>query len=192
MSTPSQQAIAEIRTVFDTWSRAMLTYGFHSSPHTPVRTVTVTSSACHSLGLCAHSLLCICIVFLVRLSDAELIASLWADDSQYRISYLLPGHPALHSVQDIHARATALMASFRVAGITASTFDMEMHCDPSAVNDPRLISMVGVQSITMGGKTEKSHGIGAMVKVGGQWKILSIGVVNTTPMLHAMVDELSK
>ena len=200
MATPSQLVVADIEGVFDSWGRAMLSYS-HTAPSTHTQSHNSTGQQPTHAILHSHFLFspltrvlsrpamheC-----LVRWSDVELIMSLWAEDGQYRTSYLLPGQPAFHGKQAIRDVVTSLMSSLRKIGATDTSFDFTTHCDPTAVSDPKMAFLVGAQSLTMGGKTEKSHGMAAVVKVGGQWKILSIAVVNTTPQLKAMVDELNK
>ena len=120
--------------------------------------------------------------------------SLWAEDDS--AAYLVPGQPAFHGKPAIHAVMTALMSQLHTAGMTDSTFDVVLHQDPT-VTEPSLLMLVGEQSISMGGgavgeggRTETVHGLGSMVRVDGQWKVHTIGIVNTTPQLHDMLHTL--
>jgi len=56
------------------------------------------------------------------------------------------------------------------------SWDMSYHVDPS-VNEPQLVQAQGIQTIHVGGKTMESFGNIALVKEGGQWKLLTVAGV---------------
>jgi hypothetical protein len=114
----------------------------------------------------------------------DLMMSLWGEEG----IYLLPNQSVLKGKAAIRPMAEKLLGAFKSGGGATSAFNFTFQCDAATVEQPTLVTVVGEQSLVIGGQRHSAQVMGWLTKADGTWKVSTVGVVQATQQLLQQLD----